>query len=204
MRHGLLTLALVGALCLGLTSCGMRGDQGGSGSGGGGSTGSSNSAANGGSEGAGSNSVTGGGGSANGSGENGGGGQGGSQGGGSGGGNGSSANDTGSGGSGNGMTSNGDVGDINNDAIGNADSNTSSNGNTKARQATIGNRTAYDYLNDGKYRTTKDGEIIPRQGSMGIDMTQSVRDLIDDAKQLSREMMQSGGNINAPGTDTRS
>lgn len=84
-----------------------------------------------------------------------------------------------------GMNGTGNVGDINNDAVGNADANTSDNSNTQARRSSKRtpniHRSAYDYLNDGRYRASSDGNIIARKDGVTSDLTQGARDLIRGA-----------------------
>lgn len=83
----------------------------------------------------------------------------------------------------------GQVGDLNQDEIGNGDPAVDSNAETqaRARRSAMRGRTAYDYLNDGKYRAGKDGMIKDRS-SLSQDLTQGARDLIRDAKELGRDM----------------
>ena len=124
MKKTLAALALTGVLCLGLTSCGMRGNQAQP------DTETDNSAMNGSAQ----------------------------------------------------------TGDLNQDAIGNGDPAVDSNANTQARRSAMRRRTAYDYLNDGKYRADDDGKVSDRGSELGRDLTQGARDLIRDAKELGREM----------------
>lgn len=81
----------------------------------------------------------------------------------------------------------GQVGDLNQDEIGNGDPAVDSNAETQARRSALRGRTAYDYLNDGKYQAGKDGMIRDRS-SLSQDLTQGARDLIRDAKELGRDM----------------
>lgn len=80
------------------------------------------------------------------------------------------------------MNGTGDVGNINNDGVGNAAPNTNDNSNTQAKRSTNWtpniHRSAYDYLNDGRYRASSDGNIIARKDTVGNDLTQGARDLI--------------------------
>ena len=128
MKQTLAALALVGALCLGLTSCGMRGTN------------------------AAPDTET----------------------------NNSSLNGT------------GQVGDLNQDEIGNG-SPADSNAETRARRSALRQRTAYDYLNDGKYRAGENGKVSSRGSELGKDLTQGARDLIRDAKELGRDMARDAG-----------
>jgi len=94
----------------------------------------------------------------------------------------------------------GQVGDLNQDEIGNGDAITNDNGNTQAgpesrtagRSSVYPRRSAYDYLNDGKYEAGKDGMIRDRS-DLGKDLTQGARDLIRDAKELGRDMARDVG-----------
>lgn len=89
------------------------------------------------------------------------------------------------------MNGTGEVGDINNDAVGNSDANTNDNSNTKARRSSLNtpniHRSAYDYLNDGRYRASSDGNIIARKDTATTDLTQGARDLIRGAGDLVRD-----------------
>lgn len=93
------------------------------------------------------------------------------------------------------MNGTGEVGDINNDEIGNADANTSDNSNTQARRSSQRStlntpnihRSAYDYLNDGRYVASSDGNIIARKDSVASDLTQGARDLIRGAGDMVRD-----------------
>ena len=126
MKQTLAALALAGALCLGLASCGMRGNDAAP------DTETNNSSLNG----------------------------------------------------------SGQVGDLNQDEIGNGDGVTDDNMETQAqaRRSALRQRTAYDYLNDGKYRAGDDGKVSGRGSELGKDLTQGARDLIRDAKELGRDM----------------
>ena len=126
MKQTLAALALAGALCLGLASCGMRGTNTAPG------TETNNSSLNG----------------------------------------------------------SGQVGDLNQDEIGNGDGVADSNMETqaRARRSALRQRTAYDYLNDGKYRAGENGKVSSRGSELGKDLTQGARDLIRDAKELGRDM----------------
>lgn len=86
----------------------------------------------------------------------------------------------------------GQTGDLNQDEIGNADANTNDNSETQARRSSMRRRTAYDYLNDGRYEAGKDG-MIRNRDSIGKDLTQGARDLIRDAKDLGRDMARDAG-----------
>jgi len=126
MKQTLTALALAGVLCLGLTSCGMGGNQAQP------DSGSNNSSLNG----------------------------------------------------------SGQVGDLNQDEIVNGDPAVDDNTNTQAqsRRSTLRSRTAYDYLNDGKYRAGDDGKVTDRGSELGKNLTQGARNLIRDAKELGRNM----------------
>lgn len=126
MKQTLAVLTLAGILCLGLTSCGMRGNDAAP------DTETNNSSLNG----------------------------------------------------------SGQVGDLNQDEIGNGDGVTDDNMETqaRARRSALRQRTAYDYLNDGKYRAGEDGKVSRRGSELGKDLTQGARDLIRDAKELGRDM----------------
>ena len=84
----------------------------------------------------------------------------------------------------------GQVGDLNQDEIGNGDGVTDSNMETQARtrRSALRQRTAYDYLNDGKYRAGENGKVSSRGSELGKDLTQGARDLIRDARELGRDM----------------
>ena len=131
MKQTLAALALAGALCLGLTSCGMRGSDAAP------DTETNNSSLNG----------------------------------------------------------SGQVGDLNQDAIGNGDGATNDNTQTqaRARRSALRQRTAYDYLNDGKYRADDNGRVSDRGSELGKDLTQGARDLIRDARDLGRDMARDAG-----------
>ena len=131
MKQTLAALALTGVLCLGLTSCGMRGTNAAPG------TETNNSSLNG----------------------------------------------------------SGQVGDLNQDAIGNGNGVTDDNLETqaRARRSALRQRTAYDYLNDGKYRADDNGKVIDRGSELGKDLTQGARDLIRDARELGRDMARDAG-----------
>ena len=79
-------------------------------------------------------------------------------------------------------------GDLNDDAVGNADAYTNDNANTRARRSTLNtpniHRSAYDYLNDGRYRAGNDGNIIARKDEATTDLTKGARDLIRDAGDM--------------------
>lgn len=79
-------------------------------------------------------------------------------------------------------------GDLNDDAVGNADAYTNDNANTRARRSTLNtpniHRSAYDYLNDGRYRAGNDGNIIARKDNVENDLTRGARDLIRDAGDM--------------------
>ena len=130
MKQTLAVLALAGALCLGLTSCGARG--------------------NGAAQDAQTNNNS----SVNGSGQ---------------------------------------VGDLNQDEIGNGDGMVDDNMETQARRSALRRRTAYDYLNDGKYQADDEGKVKDRGSELGRDLTQGARDLIRDAKDLGRDMARDVG-----------
>ena len=88
------------------------------------------------------------------------------------------------------LNGSGQVGDLNQDEIGNGDGVTDDNMETQAqaRRSTLRRRTAYDYLNDGKYRAGEDGKVSRRGSELGKDLTQGARDLIRDARELGRDM----------------
>lgn len=88
----------------------------------------------------------------------------------------------------------GQVGDLNQDEIGNGDAAVDDNANTQAqvRRSAMRGRTAYDYLNDGRYEAGQDGMIRDRS-SLGKDLTQGARDLIRDAKELGKDMARDVG-----------
>ena len=80
------------------------------------------------------------------------------------------------------------TGYLNQDAVGNADPYTNDNANTRARRSTLNtpniHRSAYDYLNDGRYRAGNDGNIIARKDYVENDLTRGARDLIRDAGDM--------------------
>ena len=94
----------------------------------------------------------------------------------------------------------GQVGDLNQDEIGNGDAITNDNSSTQAgpesrtagRSSVYPRRSAYDYLNDGRYEAGKDGMIRDRS-NLGRDLTQGARDLIRDARELGRDMARDVG-----------
>ena len=91
------------------------------------------------------------------------------------------------------LNGSGQVGDLNQDAIGNGDGMTDNNTETQARRSALRQRTAYDYLSDGKYRAGDDGRVNGRGSELGKDLTQGARDLIRDARELGRDMARDAG-----------
>ena len=93
------------------------------------------------------------------------------------------------------LNGSGQVGDLNQDAIGNGDGATNDNTQTqaRARRSALRQRTAYDYLNDGKYRADDNGRVSDRGSELGKDLTQGARDLIRDARELGRDMARDAG-----------
>ena len=96
-------------------------------------------------------------------------------------------------------------GDRNDDAVGNADGYTNDNSNTRARMTAkttpkLG-RTAADYLRDGRYTATSDGQVLPKSGDLGSELTQGARDLIRDAKELGKDLANDAGNAVKSGAD---
>lgn len=91
---------------------------------------------------------------------------------------------------------NGAVGDINNDNVGNADAYTNDNANTKTKRTSNLYRSAYDYLNDGRYATDARGRISSQGGwlNVGPDLTQGARDLLRDAKDMAKDVGRGVGN----------
>ena len=89
------------------------------------------------------------------------------------------------------------TGDLNDDAVGNADAYTNDNANTRARRSTLNtpniHRSAYDYLNDGRYRASDDGNIIARKDSVENDLTKGARDLIRDAGDMVKDAGRDAG-----------
>ncbi len=85
----------------------------------------------------------------------------------------------------------GQVGDLNQDEIGNGGTAADNNMNTqaKARRSANMRRT---YLSDGRYEAGKDG-MIRERSDLGKDLTQGARDLIRDAKELGRDMARDVG-----------
>ena len=92
------------------------------------------------------------------------------------------------------LNGSGQVGDLNQDEIGNGGGAADDNMNTQAQARRSANmrRTAYDYLNDGRYEAGTDGMIRDRS-SLGKDLTQGARELIQDAKALGRDMARDVG-----------
>ncbi len=90
------------------------------------------------------------------------------------------------------LNGSGQVGDLDQDEVGNADPSTNDNSNAQARRSATMRRTAYDYLNDGQYRAGSDGMVRDRN-SIGKDLTQGARDLVRDAKELGRDMAKDVG-----------
>ena len=90
------------------------------------------------------------------------------------------------------------AGDLNNDAVGNADAYTNDNANTRVRRSTLNtpniHRSAYDYLNDGRYRASSDGNIIARKDTVTDDLTRGARDLIRDAGDAVKDAGREAGN----------
>ena len=90
------------------------------------------------------------------------------------------------------------TGDLNNDAVGDADPYTNDNANTRARRSTLStpniHRSAYDYLNDGRYRAGGDGNIIARKDKTVTDLTRGARDLIRDAGDMVKDAGRDAGN----------
>ena len=89
------------------------------------------------------------------------------------------------------------TGDLNQDAVGNADPYTNDNANTRARRSTLNtpniHRSAYDYLNDGRYRASDDGNIIARKDQTVGDLTKGARDLIRDAGDMVKDAGRDAG-----------
>ena len=88
-------------------------------------------------------------------------------------------------------------GDLNDDAVGNADAYTNDNANTRARRSTLNtpniHRSAYDYLNDGRYRASSDGNIVARKDNAVTDLTKGARDLIRDAGDMVKDAGRDAG-----------
>ena len=88
-------------------------------------------------------------------------------------------------------------GDLNDDAVGNADPNTNDNANTRARRSTLNtpniHRSAYDYLNDGRYRASSEGNVIARKDNAVTDLTRGARDLIRDAGDMVKDAGRDAG-----------
>ena len=86
---------------------------------------------------------------------------------------------------------------MNNDAVGNADPYTNDNANTRARRTTLDtpniHRSAYDYLNDGRYRASSEGNIIARKDGAVTDLTKGARDLIRDAGDMVKDAGRDAG-----------
>ena len=89
------------------------------------------------------------------------------------------------------------TGDLNNDAVGNADAYTNDNANTKARRSALDtpniHKSAYDYLNDGRYRASSEGNIIARKDKTVTDLTKGARDLIRDAGDMVKDAGRDAG-----------
>ena len=88
-------------------------------------------------------------------------------------------------------------GDLNDDAVGNADPYTNDNANTRARRSTLNtpniHRSAYDYLNDGRYRASSEGNIIARKDNAVTDLTEGARNLIRDAGDMVKDAGRDAG-----------
>ena len=71
------------------------------------------------------------------------------------------------------------------------------NANTRARRSTLStpniHRSAYDYLNDGRYRTSGEGNIIARKDQTVDDLTRGARDLIRDAGDMVKDAGRDAG-----------
>ena len=89
------------------------------------------------------------------------------------------------------------VNDNRNDAVGNADAYTNDNANTRAGRSNLDtpniHRSAYDYLNDGRYRASSDGNIIARKDKTVDDLTKGARDLIRDAGDMMKDAGKNAG-----------
>ena len=89
------------------------------------------------------------------------------------------------------------TGDLNHDAVGNADAYTNDNANTRAGRSNLDtpniHRSAYDYLNDGRYRASSDGNIIARKDKTVDDLTKGARDLIRDAGDMMKDAGKNAG-----------
>ena len=87
--------------------------------------------------------------------------------------------------------------DMKDDAVGNADAYTNDNANTRAKRTTLDtpniHRSAYDYLNDGRYRASSDGNIIARKDNAVTDLTKGARDLIRDAGDMVKDAGRDAG-----------
>lgn len=83
-------------------------------------------------------------------------------------------------------------GNLSDDGVGNADAYTNDNTNTQARRSTNWtpniHRSAYDYLNDARYRASSDGNIIARKDTAGSDLTQGARDLVRGAGDMAGDV----------------
>ena len=89
------------------------------------------------------------------------------------------------------------TGDLNQDAVGNTEPYANDNSNTRARRSTLNtpniHRSAYDYLNDGRYRASSDGNIIARKDRTMTDLTRGARDLIRDAGDMVKDAGRDAG-----------
>lgn len=99
----------------------------------------------------------------------------------------------------------GSGGGLNDDAVGNADSYTNDNANTQARMTAktapkLG-RSAADYLRNGRYKADADGQVRPKSGDLGEELTQGARDLIRDAKELGKDLANDAGSAVKSGAD---
>ena len=87
--------------------------------------------------------------------------------------------------------------ELNRDEVGNADAYTNDNANTQAKRSVNPSlpreRTAYDYLNDGRYRADEKGKVSDRGSELGRDLTQGARDMLKNARDLGRDMAADAG-----------
>jgi len=94
---------------------------------------------------------------------------------------------------------------FNDDAVGNAAPETNDNSNTQARMTTRATpklgRSAADYLRDGRYRADSDGQVQPRSGDLGAELTRGARDMIRDAKELGKDLANDAGSAVKSGMD---
>ena len=75
----------------------------------------------------------------------------------------------------------------------NTDTDTAPGTQTTPKRTSRTHRSAYDYLNDGRYTASADGRVLTRQGTVGQDLTQGARDLVRDAENVTKRAIDDVG-----------